>query len=342
MKKRALITGITGQDGSYLAEFLLKKEYEVYWLVRRTSNDPLIRIDDLSTHRKIILENGNLRDLSTISRVMQKVIPDEVYNLAAQSHVGVSFDCPEETIDINYYGFGRVVNEAIRANPKVKIYQASTSEMFGNSPSPQNETTPFSPVSPYAEAKLKAHEDFVVQYRNKWFFISSGILFNHESPRRGHHFVTKKISTSLVKIKLWLQNVLELGNLDASRDWGFAGDYIEAMWLMLQQHFPRDFVVATGIAHTVRDFVEIACDYLWISIKWQWVWLWEFAVDVSTGKKIIVVNEKFYRPNEVNCLLWDASMARKELLWEPKVSLPELVQMMVEADLRIFKHNQFK
>lgn len=334
MKKKALITGITGQDGSYLAEFLLKKDYQVYWLVRRTSNDPLIRIDDLSTQREIILENGNLRDLSTVSRVMQKVIPDEVYNLAAQSHVGVSFDCPEETLDINYYGFGRVVNEAIKANSRVRIYQASTSEMFGNSPPPQNEKTPFAPVSPYAEAKLKAYEDFVVHYRNKWFFISSGILFNHESPRRGHHFVTKKISTSLVKIKLGLQDVLELGNLDASRDWGFAGDYVEAMWLMLQQDSPKDFVIATGITHTVRDFVNLACACLWISIRWEWVWLWEFAIDLSTGKKIVIINEKFYRPNEVNYLLWDASRANKELLWQPKVHFAELVKTMVDFDYK--------
>lgn len=342
MQKKVLITGITGQDGSYLAEFLLKKNYKVYWLIRRTSNDPLLRIEDLSIQKDIVLEYGNLRDLNAISRVMERVSPDEIYNLAAQSHVGVSFDCPEETLDINYYGFGRIVNEAIRVNPNVKIYQASTSEMFGNSPAPQNENTPFAPVSPYAEAKLKAYEDFVVHYRKKWFFICSGILFNHESPRRGHHFVTKKISTSLVKIKLGMQDVLELGNLDARRDWGFAGDYIEAMWLMLQQDIPRDFVVATGISHSVRDFVDMTCKFLWISIKWQGEWISEFGFDEVTGKKIVVINEKFYRPQEVNYLLWDASLAREKLSWLPKIDFPELVKMMVDYDFKEISQKNVK
>lgn len=339
--KKALITGITGQDGSYLAEFLLQKGYQVHWLVRRTSNDPMLRIDDLAIHRKIVLEYWNVRDLNAIRRVMDRVIPDEVYNLAAQSHVGISFECPEETFDVNYYGLARVVNESTRVNPKVKIYQASTSEMFGNSPAPQNENTPFVPVSPYAEAKLKAHEDFVVQYRKKWFFICSWILFNHESPRRWEQFVTRKISESLVKIKLGLQNTLELGNLDASRDWGYAGDYVEAMWLMLQQDMPMDFVISTGISHTVRDFVELACSYLWIWIQWEWAWVEEFGFDVHSGKKIVLINKKFYRPNEVNYLLGDSSLAREKLFWSPKVHFSDLVRLMVDSDFKKISQENF-
>lgn len=333
--KKVLITGITGQDGSYLSEFLLKKGYEVYGLVRRTSNDPFARFD--YPNIKIHKIDGNLRDLSTVRRAMEEVIPDEVYNLAAQSHVGVSFNCAEETEDINYYGTGRVVNEAIRVNPKVKIYQASTSEMFGSSKPPQDEKTPFAPVSPYADAKRRAHEDFVVNIREKGYFISSGILFNHESPRRGAQFVTRKITISLVKLKLGLQDCLELGNLDAKRDWGYAGDYVEVMWKMLQQKKPDDYVIATGEARTVRDFVEATAKVLDIKIKWSGKGIKEVGKD-QRGKIIVKINPKFYRPAEVDYLCGDSSKAMKVLGWKPKVSFDELVKMMVENDLLIHSH----
>ncbi len=335
--KKALITGITGQDGSYLAEFLLKKGYEVYGLVRRTSNDPFARFD--YPNIKIHKIDGNLRDLGTVRRAMEEVVPDEIYNLAAQSHVGVSFNCAEETEDINYYGVGRVVNEAIRVNPKVKIYQASTSEMFGSSKPPQNEKTEFNPVSPYADAKRRAHDDFVVNIRDKGYFICSGILFNHESPRRGAQFVTRKITISLAKIKLGLQDCLELGNLDAKRDWGFAGDYVEIMWKMLQQKQPKDYVIATGESHTVRDFVNASAEVLGIKIKWSGKGEKEIGKD-EDGKVIVKVNPKFYRPAEVNYLCGDPSKAKKDLNWKPKVTFKELVKMMVEHDLTVFSFHK--
>jgi GDPmannose 4,6-dehydratase len=335
--KKALITGITGQDGSYLAEFLLKKGYEVHGLVRRTSNDPLLRIDDLSVHHKIQLHSGNLRDLNTITKVMDLVIPDEVYNLAAQSHVGVSFDCPEETLEINYYGVGRILNEAIRVNPKVKFYQASTSEMFGSSLPPQNENTPFNPVSPYAIAKLKAYEDFIKPYREKGYFVSSGILFNHESPRRGTHFVTRKITISLAKIKLGLQDILILGNLSAKRDWGFAEDYIKIMWKMLQLDHPDDFVIATGEQHTVREFVSESAKILGIKIKWEGEGINEVGKD-KNGKIIVKVSEKFFRPNEVNDLLGNSTKAQKILGWKPTTTFKKLVKMMTDYDFAVQKH----
>lgn len=335
--KKALITGITGQDGSYLAEFLLKKGYEVYGIVRRTSNDPFARFD--YPNIKIHKIDGNLRDLGTLRRAMEDVVPDEIYNLAAQSHVGVSFNCAEETEDINYYGVGRVVNEAIRVNPKVKIYQASTSEMFGSSKPPQNEKTEFNPVSPYADAKRRAHDDFVVNIRDKGYFICSGILFNHESPRRGAQFVTRKITISLAKIKLGLQDCLELGNLDAKRDWGFAGDYVEIMWKMLQQKQPKDYVIATGESHTVRDFVNASAEVLGIKIKWSGKGEKEIGKD-ENGKTIVRVNPKFYRPAEVNYLCGDPSKAKKDLNWKPKVTFKELVKMMVEHDLAVFSFHK--
>ncbi|HEY4517781.1 MAG TPA: GDP-mannose 4,6-dehydratase, partial [Candidatus Paceibacterota bacterium] len=233
-KKRAFITGITGQDGSYLADFLLGKDYEVFGIIRRTSLDPLQRIAHLAVPRKITLMYGNMRDNGSLARALEEAKPDEIYNLAAQSDVGVSFKVPEETMEINYLGLGRLINEAVKVNPKVRIYQASTSEMFGATPPPQSERSPFQPVSPYGESKLKAHQDFVEGYRRKHgIYVCSGILFNHESPQRGEKFVTRKITLSLAKIKLGLQEQLELGNLDAKRDWGFAGDYVDAMWRML-------------------------------------------------------------------------------------------------------------
>ena len=333
-RKTALITGITGQDGSYLAEFLVEKGYKVYGLMRRVSTDPLINIEQLHLDKKIELIYGDLRDINSVKRAIDESNPDEIYNLGAQSHVGVSFKCPEETFEINYFGLGRVVNEAMKKNPKVRIYQASTSEMFGDTKPPQNEKSPFRPVSPYAEAKLKAHEDFVVGYRKRHgLFICSGILFNHESPRRGKHFVTRKITHSLAKIKLGLQDHFELGNLDAKRDWGYAKDYVEAMWLMLQQETPQDFVIATGESRTVREFVEAAAKVLKMKIKWRGKGLKEVALD-ENGKVILRINKKHYRPAEVNYLLGNASRAEKILGWKPRVNFNQLVEIMVEADLK--------
>lgn len=332
-QKRALITGITGQDGSYLAEFLIRKGYEIYGLVRPNSTDPLMRIEGLSLDRKIKIIYGDLRDNNSIIRALKESRPDEIYNLGAQSQVGASFQVPEETLEVNYYGFGRLVNEATRLNAKVRIYQASSSEMFGNVfETPQKETTLFNPVSPYAEAKVRAHNDYVVEYRKRYnFFICSGILFNHESPRRGKNFVTRKITHSLAKIKLGLHDSFELGNLDAKRDWGYAKDYVEAMWLMLQQKTPQDFVISTGESHSVRDFVKAVANALDMKITWHGKGLKEVAKD-SSGRIILRINPKYYRPNEVNSVLGDSSKAKQVLKWEPKVTFNELVGIMVKAD----------
>lgn len=336
--KKALITGITGQDGSYLAPLLLEQGYEVHAILRRTSNDPTERLSDLFSGRKVHFHEGNIRDLNRVSSIMAEVVPDEVYNLAAQSHVGTSFKCPDETWDVNYYGVGRVVNEALKVNPEVKIYQASTSEMFGNSPAPQNEVTPFNPQSPYAEAKVLAHQDFIVNKRERLgSFLASGILFNHESPRRGKQFVTRKITHSFAKIAAGLQTHIELGNLDAVRDWGYAGDYVEAMYRILQQKSPEDFVIATGESHTVRDFVELSAKYFNYEIEWEGEAENEVGRNKKTGEVIVSVNPEFYRPNEVNYLLGDGAKAKASLQWEPKVKFSELVEMMCKADGELFK-----
>lgn len=336
-KKRAFITGITGQDGSYLAEFLIKKNYEVFGLMRRSSTDPLMRIGTLVFEEKVRLINGDLRDSGAIRRALKEAKPDEIYNLAAQSDVGISFQCPEETMEINYHGLGRLIHEAVKINPQVRIYQASTSEMFGRTKPPQNERSLFAPVSPYAEAKLRAHEDFVVGYRKRHgLFICSGILFNHESPRRGKHFVTKKITHSLTKIKFGLQDVLQLGNLDTKRDWGFAGDYVGAMWLMLQQPKPQDFVVATGESHTVREFLETVAATLNMPITWKGQGLKEVGYN-KQGRAIVKINKNFYRPNEVHYLQGDYGKARRILKWRPKVKFEDLVKMMVGADVEEIK-----
>ena len=333
MKKRALITGLTGQDGSYLADLLLGKGYEVYGMIRRASNDPLVRLKEVKGFDRVKILYGNLRDIGSIERVLAESKPDEIYNLAAQSDVGISFKCPEETMEINYYGVGRLINAAMKINPKVRVYQASTSEMFGKTNPPQNEKSLFQPVSPYGEAKLKAHQDYVVGYREKHgLFICSGFLFNHESPRRGEHFVTRKITLSLVKIKLGLQESFELGNLDAKRDWGFAGDYVEAMWAMLQQEKPQDFVIATGESHTVRDFINATARALEINLAWEGKGIKEVARN-NKGKVILSINKKFYRPNEVDYLLGDSTKAKKILRWKPKVTFDSLVAMMAKADL---------
>ena len=336
MARRALITGVTGQDGSYLSEYLISKGYDVWGLMRRTSLDPLVKIESNVREGKIQLLYGNLRDSATLRSAIEESKPHEIYNLAAQSDVGISFKCPDETMEINYYGVGRLIHEAIQFDPKVRIYQASTSEMFGSTKPPQNEGSTFDPVSPYGVSKLKAWEDFVKPYREKHgLFISSGILFNHESPRRGEHFVTRKITISLAKIKLGLQKDFSLGNLEARRDWGFAGDYVRAMHSMLQQKKPDDFVISTGESHSVRDFVEAACRELDMPLRWKGKGLNE--VGYVNGKTILVINKKFYRPYEVDFLCGDSRKAQKTLGWKPTVDFDGLVRMMVASDLERIK-----
>lgn len=336
MKKRAFITGITGQDGSYLAEHLVGLGYDVWGLMRRTSLDPLMRIHKLADARTIKLRYGSVRDIGPIQRALEEAQPDEIYNLAALSDVGISFKCPEETWEINYFGLSRLVLEAVKINPKVRIYQASTSEMFGRTNPPQNENSPFQPVSPYAEAKLRAHQDFVVDYRERYgYHISSGILFNHESPRRGEHFVTRKITVSLAKIKLGLQESFALGNLEAKRDWGYAGDYVKAMHMMLQEDTPDDYVIATGESHSVREFVEAACRELDIPLTWNGSGMEEKGVTTG-GKVILEINKEFYRPQEVDVLLGDSTKARTKLGWKPEVTFEQLVRMMAQSDLKAF------
>ncbi|OGX39900.1 MAG: GDP-mannose 4,6-dehydratase [Omnitrophica WOR_2 bacterium RIFCSPHIGHO2_02_FULL_68_15] len=314
MTKKALITGITGQDGSYLAEFLLEKGYDVHGIVRRSSSMNRRRIDHLTG---LHLHYGDLNDASSLNRLVRKIRPDEIYNLAAQSHVKVSFDIPEYTSEVTAVGALRLLEAIRETGVKTKFYQASSSELYGRSEkAPQNERTPFRPVSPYAVAKLFAYWT-TVNYREGYgMFACNGILFNHESPRRGENFVTRKITTAVARIKLGLENKLVLGNLDARRDWGYAKDYVEAMWLMLQRKKADDFVIATGRAHTVREFLEEAFGY----VKLDW-------------KKYVRVDKKFFRPLEVNNLRGDASKARRVLGWKPKTSFRELVRLMVDADL---------
>jgi GDPmannose 4,6-dehydratase len=332
--KKAFITGITGQDGSYLAELLAEKGYEVHGLMRRSSTEPLIRIQSLVTEKKLNIHLGDIRDREKVFRVIEHVRPDEIYNLAAQSDVGISFECPEESFIINYEGVKNIADAVLTHVPAARMYQASTSEMFGKTTPPQTESSPFQPVSPYADAKLKAHEDIVRGYREKYgMHISSGILFNHESPRRGKHFVTRKITHSLAKVKLGLQPHVTLGNLDAKRDWGFAGDFVDAMWRMLQQDTPDDYVVATGESRSVREFVEAAAKAFHMSVSWEGEGTEEVGKD-SLGNIIVRISPKFYRPAEVDFLLGDASKARERLNWTPKTSFGELVRMMAISDLR--------
>lgn len=332
MKKKAFITGITGQDGSYLTEHLLGLGYEVWGLVRRTSLDPMLRLDRVKGHESLHIVYGNMRDSGTLRFALEESKPDEIYNLAAQSDVGVSFKCPDETMEINYHGLGRLVHEVVRVNSDVRIYQASTSEMFGKTKPPQSETSPFQPVSPYGEAKLLAHEHFVKGYREKHgLFICSGILFNHESPHRGEHFVTRKISISLSKIKLGMQDSFSLGNLEARRDWGFAGDYIKAMHLMLGRKTPTDYVISTGVSHTVREFVEATARALDMSLSWRGSSFNEVAKDGS-GKVVLTINKEHYRPIDVHHLTGDSSKANAELGWKSEISFEKLAEMMAKAD----------
>jgi len=335
--KKAVITGITGQDAAYLAELLLEKGYKVYGTYRRTSSVNLWRIEELNiqNHPNLELVEYDLTDLSASIRLLQNTQPDEVYNLAAQSFVGVSFAQPITTAEIT--GIGPVnLLEAIRiVNHKIKFYQASTSEMFGKVQEiPQKESTPFYPRSPYGVAKLYAHW-MVINYRESYgIFATSGILFNHESPLRGQEFVTRKITDSVAKIKLGKLDVLELGNMNAKRDWGFAKDYVEGMWRILQAKVPDTYVLATNRTETVRDFVTMAFKAVDIQLDWKGSEENEIAVDAVSGKVLVQVNSKFYRPAEVELLIGDPTKAKTDLGWEPSTSLEELCTMMVKADLR--------
>ncbi len=331
MKRRALITGITGQDGSYLAEYLVGKGYEVFGLMRRTSLDPMLRIGGLVRGGRITLLYGNLRDAASLGRALKESDPHEIYNLAAQSDVGLSFKIPEETVDVNYHGLGRLVHEACALNSAVRIFQASTSDMFLRVKPPQNESSPLRPTSPYGEAKWRAHEDFVKGSReHNHVFICAGIMFNHESPRRNEHFVTRKISRSMASIKLGRIPSFSLGNLDARRDWGYAGDYVQAMHLMLQKKKPADYVIGTGETKSVRDFVEAAARKLDMKLAWKGSGMKE--VGIWNGKTVLTINKAFYRPPEPDLLVADISKALRELRWKPKVDFQGLVGMMVQAD----------
>lgn len=336
--KRALITGITGQDGAYLSELLLAKGYEVYGIVRRSSSFNTARIDHIyqDPHEEDVrlrLVFGDLGDASSLNNVMKTVRPDEIYNLGAQSHVKVSFDIPEYTSDVTGLGCIRILEAMRELDLDAKFYQASSSELYGKVvETPQSETTPFYPRSPYACAKAFAFYA-TRNYRESYdMFAVNGILFNHESPRRGETFVTRKITRAAARIKLGLQEKLFLGNLDAKRDWGFAGDYVEAMWLMLQAEQPDDYVVATGETHSVREFCEIAFECVGMPITWRGEGVDEEGV-TAEGRVLIKVDPRYFRPAEVDLLLGDSTKARNDLGWKPRVSFPELVQMMVESDL---------
>lgn len=340
--KRALITGVTGQDGAYLAELLLDKGYEVHGIKRRASSFNTKRVDHLykDPHEKDVrffLHHGDLTDSSSLLRIMQQIQPDEVYNLAAQSHVAVSFEQPEYTADTNALGTLRIL-EAIRVlgmQSRTRFYQASTSEMYGMVREvPQTESTPFYPRSPYAVAKLYAYW-ITVNYREAHnVHASNGILFNHESPVRGENFVTRKITRGLARIKLGLQNCLYLGNLDARRDWGHARDYVYAQWLIMQQDDPGDYVIASGQQYSVRDFVNAVALELGIDLHWRGSGLEEVGID-DRGRVIVAVDPRYFRPAEVDTLLGDASKAKRELGWEPRISFEDLVREMARADLRV-------
>jgi len=346
--KRALITGITGQDGSYLAEFLLSKGYEVHGLIRRSSSFNTQRIDHIyvdphDLNAKLFLHYGDLADQSTLANLIWNIRPDEIYNLGAQSHVRVSFDLPEYTGDVDALGTTRLLEAIRRSGIKAKFYQASSSEMFGASPPPQNENTPFCPRSPYAAAKVYSYF-MTVNYREGYnLFASNGILFNHESPRRGETFVTRKVTRALANILSSRQKVLYLGNLNAKRDWGYAPEYVKMMWIMLQQDEPDDYVVGTGESHSVREFVEKAFEYVGIELEWKGQGTQEIGLIYSTENKwlefvkpgdiVIKIDPRYFRPTEVEYLQADITKAKERLDWEPKVKFEELVKIMVDYDL---------
>ena len=338
MQKKALITGTTGQDGSYLSELLIEKGYKVYGLQRRGSMPNTYRVDHLYEDVKdpdFQMTYADLADSSNLMRVINKVRPDEIYNLGAQSHVGISFDVPEYTANVNALGPLRIL-EAIRTlELPIKFYQASSSEMFGKVLSiPQNEKTIFNPQSPYGLSKVFAFYITKIFRDSYNIFASNGILFNHESPRRGFNFVTKKITLGLARIKIGTQNVLRLGNLDAKRDWGYSKDYVEAIWKILQHNKPDDFVIATGETHSVREFVEEVAQHFDIEIEWKGKGLDEKGIDIKTGKIIIEIDPIYFRPSEVQFLQGDSSKAQKTLEWKPKTTFKELAKIMAEADFK--------
>ncbi len=337
-RKVALLTGITGQDGSYLAELLLSKGYEVHGLIRRSSSFNTERIDHIyqdrhAADRRLFLHYGDLTDSSNLSRLIEKIAPSEVYNLGAQSHVMVSFEVPEYTADVDALGALRLLDAIREHGPRVRYYQASSSELYGKvHETPQSETTPFHPRSPYAVAKLFAYWS-VVNYREAYnLFAVNGILFNHESPRRGKTFVTRKITRSAARIAVGLDQCLYLGNLDAKRDWGFAPEYVEAMWMMLQRDTPEDFVIATGQTHTVRDFASHAFARVGLPLTWTGEGLDERGLGPD-GRTLVAIDPAYFRPAEVDLLLGDASKAKRDLGWQSKTTLEELVQLMVDNDL---------
>lgn len=329
--KKALITGVTGQDGSYLAEFLLEKGYTVHCIVRRSSSSNFERINAIKND--LVIHEGDLADASSLKRIVEKSDPDEIYNLAAMSHVGVSFEIPEYTADVDALGVLRLLDAARTHNSKIRFYQASTSELFGKvQMTPQSESTPFYPRSPYGVAKLYGYW-IVVNYREAYgMYACNGILFNHESPRRGETFVSRKITLAAARIAAGAQQKLSLGNLDARRDWGYAKDFVEGMWLMLQQKIAEDFVLATGEMLTVRRFVEMAFAEVGIELIWRGVGLDEKGYDKTTNRILVEVSSEFFRPSEVDLLVGNASKAKEKLGWTPKTSIQELVKMMVAAD----------
>jgi len=341
LQKKALITGITGQDGSYLAEFLIEKGYEVYGVIRRGSLPNTERVDHLfddSEGARFFLTYTDLTDGGNLNRVIGKIKPDEIYNLAAQSHVGISFDVPKYTLETNTIGPLNILEAIRNLDYPVKFYQASSSEMFGKVLEiPQKETTPFNPQSPYGLSKVGAF--FLTKmYRDGYdIFASNGILFNHESPRRGVNFVTRKITMALSRIKLGLQDVLRLGNLEASRDWGYSKDYVEGIWKILQHDKPDDFVIATGETHTVREFVEESAKFFEIEIEWQGSGLDEIGVDKNTGKVIIRIDPAYFRPCEVDLLIGNSNKINTELNWKPRTSFKELAHIMAESDFEYIK-----
>lgn len=337
MSKTALITGISGQDGSYLAELLLEKGYNVHGIVRRASLFNRERIEHLHDHPKMKLHYGDLTDSSNLNRVLEKVEPDEIYNLAAQSHVQVSFEVPEYTAEADAVGTLRLLDAIKDTGLRARFYQASTSELYGKVQEvPQTEKTPFYPRSPYAVAKLYGFW-IVVNYRESYgLHASNGILFNHESPRRGENFVTRKITLGVAKIRAGMMDTLRMGNLDARRDWGFAGDYVRMMWMMLQQPEPDDYVVATGEMHSVREFIEKAFALTGVEIAWEGKDENEKGIDKKTGKVVVAVDPRYFRPAEVEQLLGDPAKAKAKLGWEPEVKFQQLVDMMVRADCEKF------
>lgn len=349
MTKRALITGITGQDGSYLAELLLAKDYEVHGLIRRSSTFNTDRIDHIfvdphDPKAKLFLHYGDMTDSGQLTNLIYNIQPDEIYHLAAQSHVRVSFDMPEFTGDVTGIGTTRLIEAIRRSGIKTRYYQASSSEMFGDAPPPQNEETPFRPRSPYGTAKVYAYW-MVKNYREGYgMFAVNGILFNHESPRRGETFVTRKITRAAARIKYGIENKLYLGNLEVKRDWGYAGDYVEAMWLMLQQDKPEDFIIATWETHSVREFVNLAFQYVGVDLEWVSKGIEEkgvirsltspLASTLNVGDIVVEIDPRYLRPLEVEFLLGDPSRAKKKLGWEPKVRFKELTKIMVESDIK--------